>query len=168
MVEQVVRVGSVVDRVVARGLDEKGLLPGSELPGELSGENATGAVADLVGKNNGRWEVAAAGRSSLASAAMDGQSVSCGLLGLKLGGRSVRPVSMMWCPCECSFQLWCERPAERPHLAAPGELGKVLADVEAGGLCADRHKLAPYFAAERPASCRTTRVGRAPRRGRCR
>ncbi len=38
--------------------------------------------------------------------AIDGQSLGIGTLGLNPGGIMVRPVSIMWCPAEWSFEGW--------------------------------------------------------------
>ena len=68
------------------------------------------------------------GSSSAVSAAIEGQSPSVGLVGSKLGVVSDRPVIMMQCPLEWSFDAWLrdrQRAQDSLRFASSGRCSQI-------------------------------------------
>ena len=142
MVEQVVGIGSVAGRIVARAFHKKRLLVIAQHPRELTGDGATCIVNELFRERHRSRQVCPRNKCIV------GQ------------GGNRRPVRWRWfvgteadrdirspgkhdvVPLRVLIRIVADRAAQSPEMAALRKHRQMLANVQPGGACGDRLELA--------------------------
>ncbi len=145
VVEVVFGKGAVAFGVVGGGFEEEGGALGAHEAGELPGDGAAGVVDDFVGELDDGGQVVARWKDGVGDGGDGGPVGVLGFARVEAGGHGGAPAEHGHVPLGVLVVGVGEGAAEGPEVAAFGEFGKVLADVEAGGLGRDGFEFAADF-----------------------
>ena len=168
MVEGVFRKGAIGQRIVGRRGQEERITLRAHVPGELSRNDPPRAMDQLL-RQNDRGRQIAAGRNDVVRDRRDRRPVRF-LRSLRIKtARHLRPAGEHdVVPLGMLVRTVSERAADRPLVAAPRQLGHVLANPKPRRARAHRLELAPNLLGRVRLHVEAVDLREAPRKERCR